>query len=304
MGTTFSTIDIENNPKFVQDVLGDPFFTKNAYVYGHDHGIYWAAVDPVAHPLYVWEKSKPKPLKIGWGALPGSHLLPLLKPFLKPAPTYVQSAHNLNAVVFSNGPLMLMAAPGGSTPYGPVFSAQNKINDAGASNLDKWLYALGRKTPSGAVKFSDYAVFPAQTGGVDATAAGYAEVIIGLYPLIYRGVPFSSAPGTPSFNQAFANFITTATIVAWGLIPPAAETRQGLLVAAGYESSMAWFNDIDRVVTDFVTIGVTDAVAMDGGTSVISSSNMIGEHATSWFDPAENVLVKKQTLQKYGFYCK
>lgn len=304
MGTAFSTVEIENNPSFVQDVMADPFFQQNAYLYGHDHTIYWAAVDPVAHPLYVWEKRR---RRLGWGALPGSHLLlpivQLLARLFGPAPTYVQTAHSLDAVVFSNGPLMTIP---GAKPYGPVFSAQNAINDPGANNLDQWLYALGRKTPSGAIKFSDYTVFPAQTGGVDATAAGYAEVIVGLYPLIYRGVPFSQIPGTPSFNQAFANFIKTATIVAWGLIPPVVETHKGLLVVAGHESSILPFsaNDIERVVDDFIIIGVTDAVAMDGGTYVISSSSMIGEHDTSWFDPAENFLAKKQTLQKYGFYCK
>jgi hypothetical protein len=31
---------------------------------------------------------------------------------------------------------------------------------------------------------------------------------------------------------------------------------------------------------------------------------MIGEHAVSWFDPAEVPKARKQTLQKYGFYCK
>ncbi len=302
MGTAFSKVEIENNPNFVQDVMADPFFKKNAYLYGHDHTIYWAAVDPVAHPLYVWEKRKPR---IGWGALPGSHLLPILMKLFnpKPAPTYVQTAHSLDAVVFSNGPLMTIP---GATPYGPVFSAQNGINDPGANNLDQWLYALGRKTPSGGIKFTDYAIFPAQTGGVDATAAGYAEVIVGLYPLIYHGVPLDKTPGSAGFNQAFTNFIKTATIVAWGLIPPMVETQKGLLVAAGHESSTLPFsaNDIERVVDDFVVIGVTDAVAMDGGTYVISSSAMIGEHDTSWFDPAENFLAKKQTLQKYGFYCK
>jgi hypothetical protein len=42
---------------------------------------------------------------------------------------------------------------------------------------------------------------------------------------------------------------------------------------------------------------------MDGGTHVVSSSAMIGERATSWFDPAQNLFSKKQTLQKYGFCC-
>lgn len=299
MGTAFSKVEIENNPNFVQDVMADPFFKKNAYLYGYDHKIYWAAVDPVAHPLYVWQKRRQS---LGLGAFPGSHIFALLLKFFTPAPNCVRSAHALDAVVFSNGPLMTIP---GAAPYGPVFSARNGINDPGANNLDQWLYAFGRKTPSGGIKFTDYAVFPAQTGGVNATAAGYAEVIIGLYPLIYHGVPFSKTPGTPSFNQAFTNFIKTATIVAWGLIPPVVELQKGLLVAAGHESSTLPFsaNDIERVVDDFIVIGVTDAVAMDGGTHVVSSSAMIGEHATSWFDPAENYFAKKQTLQKYGFYC-
>jgi hypothetical protein len=284
MGTTFSNVEIENNVNFVQDVMSDPFFKANAYLFGDDHNIYWAAVDPVEHPLYVWQKR----LRTFWPTR---------------ASTYVPSAHGLGAVVFSNGPLMTIP---GAKPYGPVFSAANRINDPGAGNLDQWLYALGRKTPAGAVKFSDYNIFPAQTAGVDATTAGYAEVIIGLYPLIINGVPCSKNPTDSNYNKAFDNFIKTATIVAWGLIPPADEGTKGLLVAAGHESSVfpSSANDIERVYDDFIIIGVKDAVATDGGTHVASSSSMIGEHRTSWFDPAENVFVEKQTLQKYGFYCK
>jgi len=36
----------------------------------------------------------------------------------------------------------------------------------------------------------------------------------------------------------------------------------------------------------------------------MSSSGMVGEHDTSWFDPAENLVAQKQKLQKHGFFCK
>src|SRR5579863_3603351 len=133
MATPFSSVKIDNNKNFVSDVIADQFFKKNDYLYGNDADIYWAAVDLEKHPLYVWEKN----------------------PNL-PKPGYVETAHSLGAVVFSNGPLML---DNPARPYGPVASAKNKINDPGGKNLDQWLYGFGRKPPTGAVKYSDYVFF-------------------------------------------------------------------------------------------------------------------------------------------------
>jgi hypothetical protein len=113
--TTFSKYDItKDGPNFIPEVEKDQSFKKDRYLYGKNGLIYWAAIDRIKFPLYVWEK-------------------PLTS-------TYVRTAWALDAAGFSNGPLMTT----GKKPYGPVHSDQHNIDDKGGNNLDQWLYLFGR----------------------------------------------------------------------------------------------------------------------------------------------------------------
>lgn len=180
--------------------------------------------------------------------------------------------------------------------------------------------------------FSDYVIASAlaapMTAGsapIYATAAGFAEVCIGLYPLIVGGAALSSVPppgGPPlgpapgsNYNQSFANFLTGSSgIVAWALVGP--PKCDGLIVVAGspnlepprlpkrpsqyhytqHYQTIARLNaqQNQAIVDALVAIGASAAVAMDGSDSV-----MLGEHSEAWFSPG---FLKKVWL-RYGFSC-
>lgn len=74
-----STIPIDDR-NFIPNVLREQRFRDRGYLIGQSNGVYWVVVDPVQHPLYVWSKSG--------------------------TTAYVSSAKALNAVAFTNGPMM------------------------------------------------------------------------------------------------------------------------------------------------------------------------------------------------------
>lgn len=262
VATAFSKYDItKDKDKFIPEVIADAKFKAQGFLYGHNGNVYWAVVDPAKHPLYVWEKAG--------------------------TTDYDSTAKGLNAVAFSNGPLMTLAVS--PKPYGPVFGKKYNINDPGGNNLDKWLYLLGRKTPgAGGVAFSDYVIAKADK----ATVAGYDEVIIGLYPVIINKKELGTKKSDPNYNESFANFMVhSSTIVTWSLAKAQATEEnptKGVIVVAGDRTGKI------HVIEALVSIGVDDAVATDGNESVL-----LGERAEAWIEPA----TYKQIWQKYGFCC-
>jgi hypothetical protein len=102
------------------------------------------------------------------------------------------------------------------------------------------------------VKFTDYTITPSPPG---TTAAGYAEIITGLYPIIVNNKQPSTKRTDPTYNQSFANLMNRNDgIVAWGLIGP--PKSDGLIVVAG---SDVGGNDT-KIAKSFESIGVVSSV--------------------------------------------
>jgi hypothetical protein len=70
------------NARFVPAILAQPEFLANGFLLGGNSELHWAVVDPLRHPLGVWKKR-------------GASVF-----------SYLRSAQALDAVVFTNGPLM------------------------------------------------------------------------------------------------------------------------------------------------------------------------------------------------------
>jgi hypothetical protein len=247
--TTFSAYDITaDGANFLPKVVADTSFKTNKYLYGHNGDIYWAVVDPIAHPLYVWKK--------------------------KGYYDYSDTAKALGAAVFSDGALMTTSLS--PDPYGPVHSDKYGIDHAGADKVDQYLYLLGRKKPgAGGIKFSDYVIAKGLgANGKPVPATGYAEITNGLYPVILNKNQPSKVTTDPTYNKAFVDFMATKTIVAWALCPL---TREGVITVAGSNVN----GNNQKVVDSLQAIGAIDAVAVDGSNSVL-----LGEHAEAWFTPA------------------
>jgi hypothetical protein len=282
--------DITSDADFVKHVVADAGFINDRYLYGQNGDIYWAVVDPLKYPLYVWQKEKG---------------------------TYEEAAVALDAVVFSDGALMTL--PPGGKPYGPVHSDLHNIDDPGKTPRDQPMYKLGRKKPNPqtGISFTDYVI---EQG---FSVSGFAEVITQLYPMILNGKGLSMKPGDPNYEEGYANFMNATgvlpgghatQIVAWGLIGP--PKSDGLIVVAGSDSK----NDNKQKVVDaFLLIGVGASVAMDGSNSV-----MLGEHQKAWFYPDGTLTAatkaglsgdkdqaileaeswaKNNVVEKYGFSC-
>ena len=74
-----SNISIDDR-NFVPNVLREQHFRDRGYLIGESNWLHWIVIDPRRHPLHVWSKSG--------------------------ASAYVSSAKALNAVAFTNGPMM------------------------------------------------------------------------------------------------------------------------------------------------------------------------------------------------------
>jgi hypothetical protein len=70
------------NARFVAAIVAQPDFLSDGFLLGGNSDLQWAVVDPLRHPLGVWKKR-------ATGIL-----------------SYMRSAQALDAVVFTNGPLM------------------------------------------------------------------------------------------------------------------------------------------------------------------------------------------------------
>ena len=198
-------------------------------------------------------------------------------------------------------------------PYGFVKGQAAGIDDPGMGYNGN-LVCFGRG-PSTA--FSSYRLTPGKS------AAGYAEAMGGLIPLVINHVPSSNLKGI-GYNPAFANLIAKIGISGWGLIPLAAapvpppdgwpggevfhgpyrpeeldgvdlcmpdcdEELDGLIIVAGSGTGGA------SLANCFATIGVRDGVAMDGSDSV-----MVGSKSESYLG---DMPWYKDVIQRYGFCC-
>ncbi|RBP14138.1 hypothetical protein DFR50_110164 [Roseiarcus fermentans] len=71
---------LRDGAAFIAKVVGRADFAANGILLGSRDGRHWAVVDPRRHPLQVWRK--------------------------KPGAFYANSARDLNAAIFTNGPMM------------------------------------------------------------------------------------------------------------------------------------------------------------------------------------------------------
>lgn len=262
-GTTFSTYNIETDQTFIANVLKDTAFKNDGYLYG-DQGVYWAVVDPVRHPLYVWKK---------------------------PGLSYNDGARSFDATVVTNGPLM---APIFSTalalPWGPLHGARFSVDDAGdPNNVHAEMFKFGRRTPTGGkIAFSDYVM------AQDHDITGFDEVITMLYPIMSNNQPFSQNEADANFNASFKLFITGSTaarFLFWALVPLEIPSGGVIVVAA---SPSAAIDKRQAIVDALVRMRARDAVAVDG-----SSSTLIGERQTLWVE----CQAARMAIMKFGFCC-
>jgi len=317
--TTFSRYDITTEgSQFIPNVVADNGFQANGVLYGHNDPWFWAVVDSTRHPLFVWQKSGSADYAASaetLGAVVFSNG-PMMARFtaggaLVRIAVWTALGAGLGALIgWAFGNPRVGAAGGaagagvaayrttwqGWEPLGPVHGRHQGIDDRGKRPSDPWLGMLGRKSrdPMMAVPFSDYVT---RQGSNDA---GLDEVIAGLIPLVQGGAAMSSLAGAANYNQGYADLTRrfVAGIVGWGLVPLAPalwktgdEMSRGVLVAAG--TNRRGFNGLLAGI--FVSIGVSDAVAMDGSNSV-----MLGEGVSQfWSTPPDF----KQRIQRYGFYC-
>jgi hypothetical protein len=303
--SAFSTHNVLTlGANFIPTIEQDQTYRNDGVIYGHNDPWYWAVVDPMRHPLYVWPKK-------GTGG------------------DYTSSAKALSAVVFSNGPMMGRLSPtkmvsmliviptvigligyaiggpvvgliaGGFSlltvylkitkdwdPLGPVFGRHHGVQDSGIKNPDPWLAIIGRsvRSPMERTPISDYVM------RIGTNDSGLDEAIGGLIPLIQSSAIFSSTVGATNYNPAFAGITNPQVkgVVAWGLIfPPITE---GALIVIGSDKS-----GVSPALPGILAaIKVRDAAAMDGNNSVL-----LGEHNDAWFEPPN----LKERIEKYGFYC-
>lgn len=231
----YSSIDISTAGKsFIPQVVADPSFQKNGVLYGDKSDWYWAVVNPYKHPLDVWQKKTTGPLG-----------------FLK---AYIDSAHALNAVVFTNGPMMETSPPGRGSTYEAAYLALLALTIATTGSLlaylFPWFWALvgtvvvGWMYPwllallffTGGTPFGGIysAAVPVATSGMkyndhyfgrngipfSSYSVGpdptpvLTEVIGGLIPVVLKFVAQTATTST-----SYGNWSKTDGISGWGLIP-------------------------------------------------------------------------------------
>lgn len=223
----------------------------------------------------------------------------------------------------------------GCVPFSVVRGAKHGINDAGRGINGNHVWfgrAAGPDFPSFEVDGPGAAV-PGASAPPKTPPANLTEVSAGLMPLVIKFVPRSNVPGTPNFNQGFANLEKKMGSVAWALIPlggsiPSASFGQGEGPLTEHE-----LQGVDLVMPDDLTpltgaimvighystafnlqsagllasIGTRDAAAMDGSDSVMlgSEKQLFPIFPAGTISPSAtgSPPFYKQYMQKYGFYA-
>jgi hypothetical protein len=164
---------------FVSSVLRHPAFQAAGVAHGRGAGFRWAVVAPERHPLYVWKRSAPA----SW--------------------SYVRTARALDAVLFTNGPMMGRRLTGGrkvTRSRVPVEFALWAAAGAGVGAASAGLAGLpGRR-------------YGRHVGGTAGTAAGIAVA----WKRIFTGwVPCGRVRGQADGTDDRRNFDHEGARHAW-----------------------------------------------------------------------------------------
>ena len=193
-----------------------------------------------------------------------------------------------------------------SEPYGHVIGNKQGIKDD--RNTDPELYCLGRSGKS----FETYRVEHSEPSGM-------VEAIGGLVPLVKNRAAMTSSANLPSgapdphYNRYYSMLASKSGMMAWALVPFVAPmqrspqdgplmaddwymslratSKKGVLLAIGNPGA----NYNSTIAGILVGLGASDAVAMDG-----SSSVMMGAPGELFF-PSHGLGPDKNRIQRYGF---
>lgn len=303
---------------FVPNVLADPRFVADGVASGHDRGCWWAVVDPLRHPLGVWQKRVPRLAEYG------------------------RSAQALQAAVFTNGPMMgkrlsptrkltrrsaawefakwmvigaigalLVASLWRASFLGGIGGAAIGVALASRRVFTNWI-------PCGAVysrasDIDDRRIFDNEThawfGRFAGDFASYRIAPGNLPPDVREGIgglilivrDFEMAAtkvGDPAFNRDFAQLSKKNGVVAWGLVPldrtvdaTRSEQLEGVIVVLGGHTL-----DCEVAAIRLCSIGARDAVAMDQSACI-----MMGSGRDFMIGPPP---LHRQEMQLYGLYCR
>jgi hypothetical protein len=291
---------------FVTRALADPKFQATGVVSGQAGRAWWAVIDPTQHPLSVWRLTERGPLAYG------------------------RSALKLDAVVFSNGPMMgkrlgsrwkmgrrtAMAEVGVWTLVGGLagLAAGRGRFVAGLvggviGGVVAWRRAFTNWLACGTVRsrlgafedgrnFDDegrrHAWFGRRGSTFEAYAIGDgdlpADVVEGAGGLIRVLREGRPAREDPDFVELSHK----RGCVVWSLLPldsnARGQTNDGVLVVFGSQ-----YADLEEAAAWLQHVGVQDAVATDQRAMI-----MLGGQGRCWIGPPQP---HRQGMQRYGFCC-
>lgn len=317
---------------FIPAVISHPDFVETGTLQGSTGAYVWVVVDPVRHPLCVWQQG-------GEGGA-----------------AYGKTALSLHAALFTNGPMMgrrlagrwkvtrkglplaLLVGTGLGAGLGALGSALIRHGKrgrlwsamaggaAGAATIWQWVFR--NWIPCGAIRGATHAIDDERNfdqegathswfGRKGSEFFDYAmgdgdlppdmfEGMGGLTRLIRNYEIPSRDPANANYNAGFDILATKHGIVAWALVPLPTEPlstenrssgkaeRQTL---AGVLVAIGSRKHLDgqAVANRLCAMGARDAVATDQRGAV-----MLGTDTRFLIGPP---LAHRQKMQKYGLYC-
>jgi hypothetical protein len=291
---------------FVTRALADPRFQATGVVSGQAGTGWWAVIDPTQHPLFVWRQTERGPFAYGRTAL------------------------KLDAVVFSNGPMMgkrlgsrwkmgrrtAMAEVGAWTVLGGLAGLAASrgrlvagLVGGGIGGVVAWKRAFTNWLACGTVRsrlgaFEDGRNFDDE--GRRHAWLGRRGRAFEAYAIGDGDLPADAVEGAGGLIRVlrdgriaredpdFVELRHKRGCVVWSLLPldPNARgrTNDGVLVVFGSQHA-----DLEEAAVWLQRVGARDAVATDQRAMI-----MLGGRGRCWIGPPQP---HRQGMQQYGFCC-
>lgn len=255
----------------VPNVLTDLAFQRTGIYIGSSNGLFYCVVDPRRHDVDVWEKLSSMQILRIWG---------------NAAWPYMLSALHQRFEFFTNGPMMTPPSPapsgwrraweylitvlGLSAQWSPVNTVVHRSTIMGIPNGPPYNNAYFGRSASGRFTFYTIAADPAPAamiecmGGLTRIVANGAVVTGGLSGIDVSGnvAGWALVPFTPPIDTAV--WEVERYLEPSDGSPQDTAALHGLIVAAASDQGYWSFT----LATDFVVIGASEAVALDGSDSV------------------------------------
>jgi hypothetical protein len=283
--------------EFAPAVAQDPVFSKHGFLSGTSGNLAWVAVDPLQHPLEVWERRRGGRTYAGLGRQLGTVVAtngPYMGRFSPSTVGVIIGAAATGGAVAGRRILREpvlggvagatvggLAALSGWAPCGRVTGARRRIEATQVYRAEgpthAWLGRFG-------YDFSSYSV------GMGDVPAGLLEGMGGLAPLVVDGRPCARNPTDERYHEDFARMTTKGGLVAWALIPLPAPGR-GIVAVFGSRGH-AYSAEIGELLAN---LGASGAVRTDSSGCamlVVRQRFLVGP-------PAPH----RQRIQRYGLMC-